>query len=351
MRFLKILISVLLCFSTMFTVACADEEILEIDANLLTVHYLDVGQGDSAFIELPAGATMLIDAGESEYGSVVVEYIKDRGHNETTYIVATHPHSDHIGGLEEVVRSFNVKKVYMPKVSSNTKTFEDLLIAVKEKGLTVNSAKQGVVIVDRDNLRIEVLSPVRSEYSDLNNYSVVLMVSYREKKFLFTGDAEALVEKELMTDVSCDVLKIGHHGSDSSSSEEFISACAPEYAVISCGKDNKYGHPHKEILDRLNDFGISYIRTDVNGTLVIESDGTGVTFPNTTIIQKPVVTSGKPSESETTLYILNISSKKIHLPECGSATKMKEENKQEFYGDLEELIAAGYSPCGSCKPE
>lgn len=355
MKFLKVLFSLFLSLLIVLTVGCTPKSVEPSDitgaaVEVLRVHFIDVGQGDSTFMELPGGETMLIDAGESEYGSAVANYIKNLGYDTLTYVVGTHPHSDHIGGLEEIIRSFNVGSVYMPKVSSNTETFEDLLIAVKEKGLTVNTAKKDVLIIEKENLRAEILSPVMEEYSNLNNYSAVVMLTYGNNKFLFTGDAEALVEEELLGDLSCDVLKVGHHGSSTSSSDSFLKAARPEYAVISCGKDNKYGHPHSEVLSRILDVGASVLRTDISGNIVIESDGSNIKISENAEVQPPV-TSTIVSDQTEFKYILNISSRKIHKPDCGSVKDIKTENRAESYKTVEELKDEGYSPCGNCKPE
>lgn len=356
MKLYKILLSVVLCLVLSVTAGCSPQTAQPQNnsvqsGNTLRVHYIDVGQGDSVFIEFPGGDTMLIDAGESEYGLTVSNYIENLGYSTLTYVVGTHPHSDHIGGLEEVIRSFEVGSVYMPKVSANTKTFEGLLTAIKDKGLTVNTAKKDVLIVNKENITVEILSPVLSEYSDLNNYSAVIMLIYYNNKFLFTGDAETVVEEGLTGDISCDVLNVGHHGSNTSSSKEFLKAAIPKYAVISCGKDNKYGHPHTETIDRLNDIGAAVIRTDISGTIVIESDGNSINLTDNGIAQPPVTSSAVESGSGTVKFILNSSSKKIHLPSCGSVKDMSEANRAESYEDIEELIAEGYSPCGNCKPE
>lgn len=247
--------------------------------NNMIVHFLDVGQGDSEFIEFPDGKCMLIDAGTAEYSQTVTEAIENYGYSAIDYVVATHPHADHIGAMADVVESFDVGEIYMPKVSFNTKTFENLLTAISDKGMSINTAKAGVEIYSDSMLKMEFLAPVSDSYDDLNNYSAVLKITYGNYSFLFTGDAEDISENEMLLNdssaLASDVLKVGHHGSDSSSTAEFLSAVQPEYAVISCGEGNSYGHPHSETLDRLNAIGTQIYRTDKQGAVTVICDGSG----------------------------------------------------------------------------
>lgn len=243
--------------------------------NLIS-HYIDVGQGDSEFIELPDGTTMLIDAGTADYGETVVDYIKNLGYSKIDYLVGTHPHADHIGGMQKVVQSFDIGSVYMPKASTNTKTYENLLTEIKNKGLKIKSAKAGVSIISEDNLKVDILAPNSSEYDELNNYSAVVKITYKNNKFLYMGDAEKLSEDEIKADVSADVIKIGHHGSTSSSSKNFVKKVKPQYAVICVGKDNSYGHPKDTIIKRWKDIGAKILRTDEDGSITITSDGSNI---------------------------------------------------------------------------
>lgn len=243
------------------------------NGEVLSIHYLDVGQGDSTFIELPNGKTMLIDAGEKSQGEVVKSYLDNLEIKTVDYLIGTHPHTDHIGGLAYIIESFEINNIYMPKATSTSKTYENLLETIKKKNLSVTSARSGVVIIDEDGLKVEVLSPIKGSYSGLNNYSVVLKISYGKNVFLFMGDAEELVEKEINGDVSADVIKVGHHGSITSSSEEFVARVKPKYAIISVGVNNKYDHPSEDILKRYEAVGAKTYRTDLNGNIVIKSDG------------------------------------------------------------------------------
>ncbi len=246
----------------------------------ITVHFLDVGQGDSEFIELPDGQCMLIDAGESSYGESVSASIRSFGYSKIDYLVATHPHSDHIGGLKTVIDSFEVGNVYMPRATSTSGTYETLLKTIMNKGLKIKTVNAGLGFETQGGAYIEFLSPAGSSYDDLNNFSAVLKLTYKDDSYLFTGDAEALAEKEMLDnyayELDCDVLKVGHHGSKSSSSKSFINAVSPDYAVISCGQDNSYGHPNSETLETLESASAQIYRTDELGTVVIRSEGDGI---------------------------------------------------------------------------
>ncbi len=249
------------------------------DVGEVRVHYLDVGQGDSEFIELPNGETMLIDASTSEYGGAICEYISSLGYGRIDYLIATHPHADHIGGMTEVINTFEIGNMYMPKAETNTKTFERLLETIIEKQIPVVQAAAGLTVVDKD-VSVVLLAPNSSSYSDLNNYSAVAKLSYGSTGFLFMGDAEEEAENEIMsaygTVLSADVLKVGHHGSSSSSSQGFVAAVSPKFAVISCGAGNSYGHPTSQTLSTLSGFGVEILRTDIDGTVVFESNGSQV---------------------------------------------------------------------------
>ena len=245
--------------------------------NMLVVHFLDVGQGDCEFIELPNSQCMLIDASTKEYGDDIVEAIKGYGYSEIDYVVATHPHADHIGGMSEVIDSFDIGKIYMPRTSSNSKSFEGLLTSISNKNLSINTAKTGTTIYSNNGINIEILSPISSFYEETNDYSAVVKLEYGESSFLFMGDAEKPVENELIEkygyDLDVDVLKAGHHGSRYSSSTEFLDYVTPEYTVISCAKDNSYGHPHSETIKRLNNVNTQIFRTYELGNITVSCDG------------------------------------------------------------------------------
>lgn len=326
----------------------------------LRVSFIDVGQGDSEFIELPDGETILIDAGTNETGKNVVEYIKSLGHTSIDYVIGTHPHEDHIGGLDDVINAFDIGNVYMPKVTADTQTFEDVLDAVEAKGLTINTAKAGVTIVDADNLCVKMLAPTLESYENTNDYSAVIKVVYDDTSFLFTGDAEEYSENLITDNVKADVLKVGHHGSSTSTSSEFLEKVSPSSAVISCGKDNSYGHPHTETIEKLNANSITTYRTDELGTITAISDGKTITFEASNICTLPSVpgtntpdstdaSKDTANSSNSIIYVLNKNSRKIHLPECSSADQISDENKG-YTDDYAQAISDGYTPCKICNP-
>ncbi len=246
----------------------------------LAVHFIDVGQGDSILLQLPDRQTMLVDAGPNEAGSAVVSYLQEQGVEKIDYLVATHPHADHIGGMDNVIQAFEIVKVYMPRVTTTTESFESVLRSLKAKGLKITPAKAGLTILDRNGLKISFAAPCRSGYEDLNNWSAVLKVRYGGISFLLTGDAQAESEQEMLAsgaDMKADVLKVGHHGSYSSTTPAFLKAVSPKYAVISVGAGNDYGHPHRETLARLASAGVKVYRTDRDGTVIFVSDGKTLT--------------------------------------------------------------------------
>lgn len=244
----------------------------------LSVHYLDVGQGDSIFIELPNKECMLIDAGENMHGKSITEYITNLGYSKIDYLVATHPHADHIGSMAYIVKHNDIGEIYMPKVTTTTKTYENLLTAISDKGLKVKSAKAGMNIVDDGDFSIDILAPVTIEEDDLNNCSIILKMNYKNDSFLFLGDAEKKELETVTADMSAEVLKVGHHGSRTSTTKALLEEVNPKYAVISLGKDNSYGHPHKSTLELLDEFNVETYRTDQDRTIVISTEGSGVTI-------------------------------------------------------------------------
>ena len=244
--------------------------------DLLKVHYLDVGQGDSIFVELPNNETMLIDAAESYQSENIINYLKNLNYQKIDYVIGTHPHTDHIGGLKDIINTFEIGKIYMPKVVSTTKTYESLLMAIKDKNLKINTAKAGTSIIDTDTLKINILAPNNSTYTELNNYSVVTKITYGTTKFLFMGDAEKLSENEIKENVTADVIKIGHHGSNTSSSIDFIKKVNAKYGIISVGLNNKYNLPKEETITNWKNSGTKIYLTSTNGTIRASSDGTNI---------------------------------------------------------------------------
>lgn len=345
----------------------------------MKVHFLDVGQGDSIFIELPDDKTMLIDASEKEYADKITTYIYSCGYSSLDYVVATHPHSDHIGGMADVIGSFSVGNVILSPATHTTNTYTNMLTAIDKSGAKVTLGVAGTEIFSDGDLSAVVIAPVTEDYSDLNNSSVMVMLTYGDKKFLFTGDAEEEEECTVTADVKCDVLKVGHHGSSTSTGSAFLTAASPEYAVISCGMGNSYGHPHTETIDKLKKAGINIYRTDLQGNIVMTCDGKNITVntepssangassgeskPETTkavtttkatttaVRTTPAPVTEAPAEDDPVSYsyVLNTNTMKIHRAGCSSVDQMSEENT-DYTNDYDAAIAAGYVPCKRCKP-
>jgi len=237
----------------------------------LKVYFLDVGQADAILIQ-NNNENMLIDAGNNEDGKPLVEYFKSLGINTFKYIVATHPHEDHIGGLDNIINEFQIKTIYMPDAITTTKTFTEVLDAIENKSLTYNVPK----INETFSLGEATFKVIYTgtDTSDLNNTSIILKLEFGNTTFLLTGDATSETEKLILKqDIKADVLKLGHHGSRYSSSNKFLDRVSPKQAIISVGKDNSYEHPHKEVINSLKKRNIEIYRTDELGSILVTSDG------------------------------------------------------------------------------
>ena len=247
----------------------------------LMISYMDVGQGDAAYIKVN-GNDILIDAGPRSNSKELLEQLKAKNIDDFELVIATHPHEDHIGGMVDVFKEYEVKAFYSPKITHTTKTYENLVKAVKDEGLKTKELKGGMVIDLGEGAKFEVFTPQKSEYEELNDYSPIMKLSFGDTSYLFTGDAEKLAEEEALakykTSLDSDVIKFGHHGSSSSSSNAFIEAVSPKYGIISCATDNKYGHPHRETLDIIKKYNIKTFRTDTDGEIILTSDGKSINF-------------------------------------------------------------------------
>ncbi len=251
----------------------------------MTVEYIDVGQGDCALIRC-GNKNMLIDCGEREYYQVVKNFLKNKGVSRLDIVVATHPHSDHIGGMYMLIEDFDIGTFIMPKISKGniptTKTYLNMISSLKEKSLSPDYATVGKVY-NLSDAEIEILGPV-NDSDELNDMSVVCMLKYGKSKFLFTGDAETPAESDMIkngADLKCNVLKAGHHGSTTSTGEKFLKKADPDVAVISVGEGNDYNHPHTKILDRLLKRDVTIYRTDEDGTLkfYVPSETADIIYP------------------------------------------------------------------------
>lgn len=235
----------------------------------LEVHFLDVGQADSILITT-GGKAGLIDAGNSSDGINIVNYIKDLGITKLDFVVGTHPHEDHIGGIDDIIKNFDIEKYYMPDVLTTTKTFENVLDALENKKLKYTVPKIGSKF-NLGEAQFETIY-LGTDTKDLNNTSIVLKMTFGNKSFLFTGDATDVSEEKMLDkDIKVDVLKVGHHGSEYSTTDKFLDRVNPSISIISVGENNKYGHPSSKTLEKLKNSKI--YRTDFDKTIIIKTDG------------------------------------------------------------------------------
>ena len=310
----------------------------------LTVQYIDVGQADCALIEC-GGEYLLIDGGNRDDSQLVVSYLEQQGVKELSAVVCTHAHEDHVGGLPAVLAVYPTKAVYAPTRTYSSNIFDKFVYYTDQQGLEITIPAPG----DQFSLgeaAVTVLGPVKS-YAETNDTSIVLRIDYGETSFLFTGDMETEAENDMLDywegklDWKTDVLKVGHHCSNTSTGYRFLNEVSPEYGVISLGKDNSYGHPHKEPMSRLKQAGVVILRTDELGTIQAVSDGKEVTM--TWGNQSANPENAEPAQPS--VFIGNKNSKKFHSQDC--ANLPSEKNSVEF-SSYQDAIDAGYSPCGSC---
>ena len=325
---------------------------------MLEVHYIDVGQGDATLIKCGSHA-MLIDGGNNNKGTTVQLYLKKQGVESLDYVIGTHPDADHIGGLDVIVYKYNCDTVIMPDYEKDTKTYQELVDVIHDKNMKITYPVVGEQYA-LGEAKFTIIAPNSNSYGgNANDYSVAILLEYGKNRFLFTGDAEEASEAEMLTngiDISADVYKVAHHGSRSASTQEFLIAVHPKYAVISCGEGNSYGHPHAEVLNRLRSMGVEVFRTDEQGSIIASSDGENI---NWNCSATDSWQSGEQTESdrenadnvtEQTTYVLNTNTKKFHRETCGSVSQIKEENFQKVQTSREELEQSGYSPCKNCNP-
>ena len=331
----------------------------------MQVHFMDVGQGDATLI-LFGGEAMLIDAGDDSKGTAVQNYLQKQGVTRLKYLVLTHTDADHIGGSDVIISKFPVDNVFIGDFPKENKVYGELMDTLEAQGFPWSTPQVGNTYT-LGSARFTILAP-NKEYDDPNNCSIALIVENGEDSFLFTGDAEEEAEADILANglsVDCDVFKAGHHGSKTSNSTVFLETASPKMAVISCGEDNSYGHPHAGPLNTFRSMGVKLYRTDEQGSIVATSTGQGITWntaPSETWQAGETKGSSGAGNSrknsraeeaaEEVTYICNInpSSMKFHYPDCQSVTKMKEENKKPVTCTREEVIAQGFDPCGNCKP-
>lgn len=339
----------------------------------LQVHYIDVGQGDCTLLTC-GGQTMLIDAGGDEKGTAIQNYLNKAAVAQLDYVIGTHPDADHIGNMDVILTKFDCGTVMMPEVDNDTNTYQEVIGAMNYRGYKNTPPIVGKTYSLGD-ASFTVIAPNRS-YDDTNNSSIGILLVHGNNRFIFLGDAEEEAERDILQnglDISADVLKVAHHGSKTSTSVDFVNAVAPQYAVISCGENNSYGHPSAAVLNTLRAAGIHVYRTDEQGSIIAYSDGQNISFSckpseswqageiqgtasqnNGGYIENIGGTEETtPSTGETTArYVININpqSNKFHYASCRDVKRMSEENKLFSNESRDTIISWGYSPCQHCNP-
>ena len=319
----------------------------DLSSDSFKMHFLDVGQALSVLVECD-GQYMLYDGGNVDDGSMVVAYLQNQGVEELQYVFCSHAHEDHVGGLAAALAYFPANHVYSPVTEASTTCFKNFVKYTQQQGLQVEVPAVGTVW-QLGSATVTQLGPV-GQYSDTNDTSIVLRIDYGATSFLLTGDMEATAERDLVNsgaNLNVDVLQVGHHGSSTSTSYVFLNAVLPEMGIISCGVNNKYGHPHEETLSILRDADVDVYRTDLLGTIVIGSDGQNYTIRTDKTATDAELNPTDPAAASTaqTAYIGNVNSKKFHLPTCSN---LPAEKNQILFTSYDEAIAAGYTPCSTC---
>ena len=326
------------------------------------VEYIDVGQGEAALI-CSDGRYMLIDGGNPSDSSKIYSILKEKQVEKIDLLIASHPHQDHIGGLSAAYNCVEVEKTLSPVTVYEGDAFKDFSKYVHLYGGSIEVPEVGNKY-SFGNANVDILGLNVGE--EVNNSSIICKITYGKTSFLFTGDAEYDAEIAVVksgADLSVDVLKVSHHGSDTSSSYQFLREVMPKVAIISVGAGNEYGHPTESVLTKLSDAGCDIYRTDLNGNITVYSDGENISVDTQKQVSSEEVMSpgnamnGAISDQESSKtsvesidFICNEGSRKFHLPSCDSVLKMSEKNKRYYYGTRDELLMMNYEPCGACKP-
>ena len=335
----------------------------------LEVHFLDVGQGDSILVSC-GGHHMMVDFGNNSMGTKVQYYLQKQGISTLDYAIGTHPDADHIGGMDVILYKFDVRTVLLPDMEADTATYRDVVDTCRQKRYSPQHPEPGTEY-SLGTAKFTVLSPER-KYPDSNDNSIVIRLEYKDTSVLFMGDASKAVENDLMesgAELKSDVIKLGHHGSKYSSSKKFLKNVGAGYAVISCGADNPYGHPHKRVMKILESLGIEQFRTDKQGTVILTSDGKKLGWnmePSNDFGHGKVMIEADSSHGKGTnpddntgsdtgkdkrvTYVLNTNTHKFHLPSCSSVNDMADKNTKAVEWTREECIGNGYASCKRCNP-
>lgn len=341
----------------------------------MEVHYIDVGQGDATLVKC-GESSLLIDAGENDKGTLVQNYLRKQGVTSLDYLIVTHPDSDHCGGADVIITKYDIDTVIYPNYEKDTKTWRDVVQAMDYKRYKVTEPIVGDTYKLGD-AEFTIIAPNSGDYgNESNNYSVGILLEHGDKKFIFTGDAEEEAEEDIVKnkiDISADVLQVGHHGSKTASTEEFVKAVSPEYAVISCGENNEYGHPHAAALNTLRANKVKLFRTDEQGSIVATSDGKEITWnvaptetwqageptksssASSAAVEPKVETAVQestpaveenaveaPQDNQGQIVHITNTGKKYHNAGCASLSK------SDIEVTLDEALSKGLEPCKKC---
>ena len=352
------------------TIESHGASILRAIDSIVTVYFLDVGQADAALV-VSDGKYMLIDGGNAADSDFIYSFLRNHGITHLDYIIATHAHEDHVGGLSGALNYATVDTALCPVTSYDSRAFDSFIRYLGNQGVSITVPEPGDTF-SLGSASFTILGPTRS-YENTNDSSIILRLTHGATSFLFVGDAERDAEQDILSagyDISATVLKVGHHGSETSSTYPFLREIMPEYAVISCGRNNSYGHPHENTLSRFRDAGVALYRTDIQGTITCVSDGGTVSFSterNQYVETNPTIPSELPTFSPDTpapsperpsvstsspqsgsgSYIGNRNSHKFHRPSCST---LPAEQNRVFFNTREEAVIAGYDACQRCNP-
>ncbi len=346
---LKIITIFALIISILFLFGCNTTEVTPKAVEGLNVHIIDVGQGDCTLLECD-NFYMLIDAGEVDYGSTVVDYLDKYNIKKLDYMVITHPHSDHYGGAKTVLESIKTENIILSEAYSTTRSWEALIDYIDQNDYSVIMPKTQ----DSFTLGASTITAYVPEIDneDLNNCSIILKAEYNGMSALFTGDAEKSEEQALLEagfNPQANLLKVGHHGSSTSTGSEFLQKVNPQLATISCGKDNDYGHPHRETKSILNRYNINTLRTDEQGDILITLNNNAMQIESENGYSNTININSTSQNDKSDVYIGNKNSKVYHYSDCEAVNKMSEKNKVVF-NSIEEAENSNYTPCKNCNP-
>lgn len=334
------------------------------------IHFIDVGQASAALV-ICDGQAMVIDAGDTDASSLMYSYLQSHDIDYLDYLVITHGHADHVGGAAGILNYAEVGTAFCSVTEYDSKAFQNFVKYLDKQNKTITVPSAGDTFMLGSAL-VEIYGPVYPS-DEPNNMSIVLRITYGETRFLFSGDAETDAENAVLDagyDIDCDLIVVGHHGSNTSTGYRWLREASPEYGIISCGAGNEYGHPTEETLSKLRDASVTTFRTDMQGDIICCSDGTNLTFQvsrnvdadtlsgagaggnhaDATVPATDAEATEAEEDREKVTYIVNINTGKFHEPSCSSVEAMAEKNKRESTESRDELIAKGYSPCGRCKP-